>query len=134
MARVFRSKGLREKEKNFQKRLANQGKKKRDDNNRLRSKTVAFRLTPEEKELLESLIESSGLLKQDYIIQALTSHTVTYVGSPKMARGLHEKIDALLKELKRLDDIGQVTKEQLIYLEKIMELGKVIESEEEKSL
>lgn len=134
MARVFRSKGLREKEKNFQKRFANQGKKKRDDSNRLRSKTVAFRLTPKEKELLESLIESSGLLKQDYIIQALTSHTVTYVGSPKMARGLREKIDALLKELKRLDDIGQVTKEQLIYLEKIMELGKVIESEKEKSL
>jgi len=95
----------------------------------LRSKTVTFRLTPEENELLDDLVKSSGLLKQDYIIQALTSHTVTYVGSPKMARGLREKIDAILKELKRLDDIGQVTKEQLIYLEKIMELGKVIESE-----
>ena len=106
MTRVFRSKGLREKEKKIQNRSLNEEKKKRG-NDRVRSKTVAFRLTPEEKELLESLVESSGLLKQDYIIQALTNHSVTYVGSPKMARGLNEKLDKLLLELKRLKNIAK---------------------------
>lgn len=128
MTRVFRSKGLREKEKKIQNRSLNEGKIKRG-NDRVRSKTVAFRLTPEEKELLESLVESSGLLKQDYIIQALTNHSVTYVGSPKMARGLNEKLDDLLKELKRLKDIGHVKEEQLIYIEKIMELNQAIKKE-----
>lgn len=128
MTRVFRSKGLREKEKKIKNRSLNEEKKKRG-NDRVRSKTVAFRLTPEEKELLESLVESSGLLKQDYIIQALLNHSVTYVGSPKMARGLNEKLDDLLKELKRLKDIGHVKEEQLIYIEKIMELNQAIKKE-----
>jgi len=133
MARVFRSKGLREKEKKFQNRIAKEGKKKYDDSNRLRNKTVAFRLTEEEKILLDKLVGSSGLLKQDYIIQALTSHSVTYFGSPKMARGLDDNIKILLKELKRIKNMGQVKEEQLIYLEKIMELSIAIKKEE-KSL
>ena len=128
MTRVFRSKGLREKEKKIQNRSLNEEKKKRG-NDRVRSKTVAFRLTPEEKELLENLVESSGLLKQDYIIQALTNHSVTYVGSPKMARGLNEKLDKLLLELKRLKNIGHIKEEQLIYIEKIMELNQAIKKE-----
>lgn len=133
MSRVFRSKGLREKEKKFQNRTAKEGKKKYDNSNRLRNKTVAFRLTEEEKILLDKLVESSGLLKQDYIIQALTSHSVTYLGSPKMARGLDDNIKILLKELKRIKNMGQVKEEQLIYLEKIMELSIAIKKEE-KSL
>lgn len=134
MAKIFRSKGLRKKEKEFKSQLTNEEKKKSRESNRLRNKTVAFRLTPEEKELLDNLVESSGLLKQDYIIQALISHSVTYIGSPKMVRGLNEKIDALLAELKKLGRNGQIREEQLIYLEKIMELIYTIKNEQEKSL
>lgn len=130
MSRVFRSKGLREKEKEFKSRLFNAEKKKIRESNRLRNKTVAFRLTPKEKELLDNLVESSGLLKQDYIIQALINHSVTYIGSPKMARGLNEKLDDLLVELKKLGKNGQVGEEQLIYLEKIMELIQAIKNEQ----
>lgn len=132
MAKVFRAKGLREREKAFKAKQAKQGKKEIREENRLRNKTVAFRLTEDERNLLNSLIESSGLLKQDYILQALISHSVTYVGSPKMARGLNEKVDELLVELKRLKNIGQVREEQLIYLEKIMALS--LQIDKEKSL
>lgn len=129
MGKVFRSKGLRDKEKQIQKRRSSDDEKKSRESNRLRSKTVAFRMTPEEKELLDNLVESSGLLKQDYIIQALIEHSVTYVGSPKMARELNEKIEDLLKQLKKLNSIGQVREEQLIYLEKIMELSQSMKKE-----
>ncbi|GEM_PF-1470524 len=133
MSKVFRSKGLREKERKLQAKKANTSKKK-NESNRLRNKTVAFRVTEEEKKLLDALIESSGLLKQDYIIQALMSHSVTYFGSPKMAKGLSERLDNILLELKKLRSISEVTEEQLVYIEKMMELQEAIYYEKEKSL
>ena len=132
MSKVFRSKGLREKEKQFQARKPSVSKKKKESN-RLRNKTVAFRVTDEEKDLLDALVESSGLLKQDYIIQALMSHSVTYFGSPKMAKGLFERLDNLLIELKK-KNLSDVTEEKLVYLDKMLELYQVIKKEQEKSL
>ena len=122
MSRIFRSKGLRDREKRVEKQRVKNGQKKYDPNNRLRNKTVAFRLTPEEYDLLNDLVESSGLIKQDYIIQALTKHAVTYVGSPKMAKGISAKLDDILAELKRITNASQINEEQLIYIEKIMGL------------
>ena len=39
-----------------------------DSKNRLRSVVVGFRMSPEEAELLNSLVKVSGLNKQDYLI------------------------------------------------------------------
>ena len=39
-----------------------------DKYNRWRSKTVGFRVLPEEDALLEAAVRLSGLTKQDYII------------------------------------------------------------------
>ena len=41
--------------------------KSRDEHNRWRSKTVAFRVSPEEWEQIERYVQLSGLTKQDYI-------------------------------------------------------------------
>ena len=86
---MFRSKGRIENEKKAQ--AIKSTKKKRENKNRVRNKTVAFRLSEEEYQLLEALVASSGLIKQDYILQALLEHEVTYLGSPKMAFGLSVK-------------------------------------------
>ena len=46
--------------------------KNRDDHNRWRNKTVAFRVSPEEDKQIETYVQLSGLTKQDYITRRLT--------------------------------------------------------------
>ena len=46
--------------------------KNRDERNRWRNKTVAFRVSPEEGSLIERYVQLSGLTKQDYITRRLT--------------------------------------------------------------
>ena len=45
--------------------------KNRDEYNRWRNKTVAFRVSPEEWEQIERYVQLSGLTKQDYITRRL---------------------------------------------------------------
>lgn len=117
MSKIFRAKGVvkREREKLPE-------KKKPIESNRLRNKTVAFRLTPEEYDLLNNLVESSGLVKQDYILQALLKHQIVYQGSPKMADGLQKHLTSIMRKLKKKDFNNTLNKEDLIYLEKILKL------------
>lgn len=42
--------------------------KNRDEHNRWRNKTVAFRMSPEESNELDTRVKLSGLTKQDYLI------------------------------------------------------------------
>lgn len=46
-------------------------KKSLDRQNRFRSKTYGFRLSPEENEVLERNVLLSGLTKQDYLIHCI---------------------------------------------------------------
>ena len=50
--------------------------KNRDNHNRWRNKTVAFRVSPEEDEQIERFVKLSGLTKQDYICLLYTSRCV----------------------------------------------------------
>lgn len=53
--------------------------KKLDTHERHRSKTIAFRMSKEEAELLDQLVAVSGMTKQDYIISKLSDATVKVV-------------------------------------------------------
>ena len=50
--------------------------KNRDNHNRWRNKTVAFRVSPEENRQIETFVKLSGLTKQDYITRRLTCRDV----------------------------------------------------------
>ncbi len=50
--------------------------KNRDNKNRWRNKTVAFRVSPEEDAQIETFVKLSGLTKQDYITRRLTGKDV----------------------------------------------------------
>ena len=43
-----------------------------DQQGRWRNKVIAFRMSPEEDEVLEAKVKLSGLTKQEYIIRRLT--------------------------------------------------------------
>ena len=53
-----------------------------DRHNRWRSKTIAFRMSPEEDQQLESFVKISGLTKQDYITTRLRSGMWWWMETP----------------------------------------------------
>ena len=50
--------------------------KARDGQGRWRSKTIAFRISPEENQLLEDFVRLSGLTKQEYLIRRALNREV----------------------------------------------------------
>ena len=68
-----------------------------DQQGRWRNKVVAFRMSPEEDEVLEAKVKLSGLTKQEYIIRRLTDREITVVGNPRVYKAL-----LIYQELQRL--------------------------------
>ena len=62
--------------------------KNRDEHNRWRNVTVAFRVSPEENTQIETAVRLSGLTKQDYITRRLTNRDVVVEGNPKVYKAL----------------------------------------------
>lgn len=77
--------------------------KNRDEHNRWRNVTVAFRVSPEEDKLIETAVRLSGLTKQDYITRRLTNRDVVVQGNPKVYKALRNELAAVLDELRRIE-------------------------------
>ena len=77
--------------------------KNRDDKNRWRNKTVAFRMSPEEAQQLDRLTKLSGLTKQDYITRRLLCRDVVVQGNPRVYKALRDQLAAVLEELRSAD-------------------------------
>ena len=76
--------------------------KNRDNHNRWRNKTVAFRVSPEEDTQIETFVKLSGLTKQDYITRRLTGKDVVVQGNPRVYKALRGQLAAVLDELRRM--------------------------------
>jgi hypothetical protein len=77
--------------------------KNRDEHNRWRNKTVAFRLSPEEDSQLEIAVKLTGLNKQDYITRRLLCRDVVVQGNPRVYKALRDQLAAMLDELRRIE-------------------------------
>lgn len=84
-----------------------------DPRGRLRSKTVGFRVSPEEDRKLETAVRLSGLTKQDYIIRRLQEREVVVVGNPRVYKALRNQLAAVLTELQHISSCGTVDDELL---------------------
>lgn len=84
-----------------------------DGKGRWRNKTVAFRISPEEDEQLETAVRLSGLTKQDYIIRRLQGREVVVQGNPRVYKALRNELTAVLSELQRIAAGGPVDDELL---------------------
>ena len=73
-----------------------------DQQGRWRNKVVAFRMSPEEDEVLEVKVKLSGLTKQEYIIRRLTDREITVVGNPRVYKALRDQMKLIYQELQRL--------------------------------
>jgi electron transfer flavoprotein alpha/beta subunit len=84
-----------------------------DARGRWRNKTVAFRISPEEDEQLETAVRLSGLTKQDYIIRRLQSRDVVVQGNPRVYKALRNELAAVLAELQRISS-GKTVSDDLL--------------------
>ena len=56
--------------------------KNKDMQGRYRSKVIAFRVSPQEDEVLNAKVKLSGLTKQDYLIACSTDKEITVIPNP----------------------------------------------------
>ena len=87
--------------------------KNRDEHNRWRNKTVAFRVSPEEDKQIETYVQLSELTKQDYITRRLTHKDIVVQGNPRVFKALRNQLADVLTELQRIEAGGEVNDELL---------------------
>ena len=93
--------------------------KNMDNKNRWRSKTVGFRVSPEEDAQIETAVRLSGLTKQDYITRRLLCRDVVVQGNPRVYKALKQELSAVLAELQRIEAGNSVDEELLNVIELI---------------
>lgn len=96
--------------------------KNRDEHNRWRNKTIAFRVSPEENEQIERYVELSGLTKQDYITRRITHKDVVVQGNPRVFKALRNQFAAVLDELRRIEAGDGVNDELLDLIEMMTDI------------
>ena len=90
-----------------------------DRHNRWRSKTIAFRMSPQEADVLDSNVRLSGLTKQDYLCARALQQQITVVGNPRVYKALRNELAAVLDELKRIESGGNVSADLLEVIDQI---------------
>ena len=93
--------------------------KNRDNKNRWRNKTVAFRVSPEEDAQIETAVRLSGLTKQDYITRRLLCREVVVQGNPRVYKALRNELATVLAELQRIEAGAGVDEELMDNIELI---------------
>lgn len=96
--------------------------KNKDEHNRWRNKTVAFRVSPEEWEQIEHYVQLSGLTKQDYITRRLTHREVIVQGNPRVYKALRNNLTDVLTELQMIENGGEVNDELLDLIKMIADI------------
>ena len=75
--------------------------KNRDNKNRWRNVTIAFRMSPEENEELDLRVKLCGYqTRQEYIIESVLHQKVTAVGNPLMLVQFRKQLRGIEEELK----------------------------------
>ena len=113
MSKIFKRESLRTK-----------GRKLKVDKNRKRNIIVNFRMSPEEKSLLEEKIVLSGLNKQDYMIQMSLNHSVEVFGNIRVFDELKEKLRVLEEYFENVNldcDMDENKLELLAYILEMFE-------------
>ena len=88
-------------------------RKVKDRCNRWRSKTVGFRMSPEENELLNCFVRLSGMTKQDYIIARLLQREVIVQGNPRVYKAVRNELFQILSELERLRNGAEMDEDRM---------------------
>ena len=89
---------------------------------RKRSKTMAFRCTPEEYELIANMAAWSGMSRQDYIMARLTGTEITVKPSSRTQRALRDSMKGLAEWLLAVCDADELDADLQRQLALVMEV------------
>ena len=89
---------------------------------RKRSKTMAFRCTPEEHKLICEMAAWSGMNRQDYIIAKLTDTQVEVRPSVSVQKALKDSMAELAKEVRLAASYGELSESLQQRIEHVMRL------------
>ena len=105
---------------------------------RKRSKTMAFRCTPEEHKLICEMAAWSGMLRQDYIIAKLTDTQVEVKPSMSVQKALKDSMAELAKEVRLVASYGELSESLQQRLRLVMRfflaLGEPVDAPAEEAL
>ena len=90
---------------------------------RKRSKTMAFRCTPEEHKLICEMAAWSGMLRQDYIIAKLTDTQVEVKPSVSVQKALKNSMAELTKEVRLAASYGGLSESLQRRIELVMKFS-----------
>lgn len=99
---------------------------------RKRSKTMAFRCTPEERKLICEMAAWSGMNRQDYIVAKLTDTQVEVRPSVSVQKALRDSMAELAKEVRLAASYGELSESLQQRIEHVMRfflaLGKPVDA------
>ena len=96
--------------------------KKKDEKKRKRSVIVNFRVTPEEKKLLDNRIEISGMQRQDYFIKSCLYQKIITYGNIRTFDVMRKKVVEINKHLNLISKSEELDLEILESLRMILEM------------
>ncbi len=102
-----------------------------DYRGRWRNKTVAFRVSEEEGELIDKCVRLSGLTKQDYIVRRLQCRDIVVQGNPRVYKALRNQMVEIYEELKRLEQCSHENDELLYTIQLVAETMNGLKHEED---
>lgn len=77
-----------------------------DGKGRFRSKTIGFRVSPEEDKQINIAVSLSGLTKQDYIVKKLSDKDIVVQPNPRVYKAFKNQLEDVLDELKCINNGG----------------------------
>ena len=109
--------------KNVSKKFNEKTFKQTKEPNRKRSVIVNFRMTPEEKEILNNRIRLSGLMKQNYMIKSVLNQKICVVGNKKVYCEISQQLAEIREDIcktEKWEDIDIVKLESLKMIAEIV--------------
>ena len=96
--------------------------KNRDKHGRWRSISIAFRVSPEENELLNQQVQLSGLTKQEYLTSNMLKRDIVVVGNTRVHKALKTQVGEMISELKRIDSSSEMDPEFMELMKMVLEI------------
>lgn len=90
-----------------------------DNHNRFRDRTIGFRVSSEEEQQINTVVELSGMTKQDYIVSKLLDRTIYVQGNCKVHRAVYDKLTEVLSELRRIESSNEMGDELIANIDLI---------------
>jgi len=94
--------------------------KNKDFQGRFRNKIIAFRVSPEENEILNAKVKMSGLTKQDYLIDCSTDKEITVQPNSYVYKSLKNQLQVFIKRFKEISSLDELSLDETIVLEVLL--------------